>query len=224
MHDHGTDFDLERTLENHYRGIQRGEREHGLLLVSRLASNVIAERDKPPWQHVVSLDVYDPTVRPSPLFDHPMVLPLGIDYQTNPEVYRLGPEVQVGDHFVKALRFGVEHDCRALLALYFEPLLRSGASHLGIDISAPQRKRFDPDRFSSEILWLQDTSKPGLFSHAVESYFQPFFDQQRVVVLIRGDPVLPDVPWRDWEVSRAATVFVDDEAACRDYLDQLTAA
>jgi anti-sigma regulatory factor (Ser/Thr protein kinase) len=49
VHDQGTGFDLEGTLEDHYRGIERGEREHGLLLVSprSLRSRAEAVRSRP---------------------------------------------------------------------------------------------------------------------------------------------------------------------------------
>jgi hypothetical protein len=222
VHDHGEGFDLDHALESHYEAIGRGQREHGLLLVSRLATNLVAEPDDPPWSNVMSLDVYDPRLRESPLFDDPSVVPIGVDYQS-PEIYRLGDEVLVGDHFPQALEFAVNHDCKPLLELFFGELRRRDASHLGIELSVPTRETDSGDeheRVTSDLMWFGETAKSTLLSRALESYFAEFFSRGRVIVLLRGPALVPGFPWERWRAQYGVPMFADDDDAVREHLAQ----
>jgi anti-sigma regulatory factor (Ser/Thr protein kinase) len=223
VHDRGEGFNVQAAMTLHYEAIGRGQREHGLLLVSRLATNLVAEPGEPPWSNVVSLDVYDPRVRESPLFDDPSVIPIGVDYQS-PEVYRLGDEVLVGDHFPQALEFAIERDCKPLLDLFFGELRRRDASHLGIELSVPIRETEDGEqaheRVTSDLVWFGETAKSSLVSEALESYFAEVFSSGHVIVLLRGPALVPGFPWQRWVDQYRVRMFTKDDDV-REHLAEI---
>jgi anti-sigma regulatory factor (Ser/Thr protein kinase) len=199
-------------IDRYTERLLAGEREHGLVLVKRLASGV---HQKPPesWRTAnhVGYDLIEPQPRPSALTKNKQVGLIRIEY-TSPKVLWIGPEESYVkypystdslDRFFMAAQRG----WLPVLAPYFDPV--RDTSHLAIEV-------FGHDFPTQVGLFWRDV----LDSIAV--FFHDRMTRQRVVLLgqdvdnqLKGDA-------KDWAREHGLPWF-DSEAAAAAYLAAQTA-
>jgi anti-sigma regulatory factor (Ser/Thr protein kinase) len=201
-------------IEDHQQRLVQGDHEHGLLRVARLTDNLSTEppRDfSTDGRHGIWCEVFDPEPPPSVLFKYEVVAPVCVVYKDVSPIW-LGPEeAYTGNYFIETLSRAVERDWRPLLDLYFAPLLSSDARYLGLEVSGYIYTSLAP-RYTF----------PNLAA-ALEMYFQRFFEEKRVIVLIHDTdrPVYKEVKhWAQrWELE-----YFKSRSACRQRLEELEQA
>jgi anti-sigma regulatory factor (Ser/Thr protein kinase) len=188
-----------------------GEREHGLVLVARLASGF---HNKPPsWRTAnhVGCDLIEPQPRPSALTKNKRVGLIRVEF-TSPKVLWIGPEESYVkypssadslDRFFMAAQRG----WLPVLAPYFDPV--HDTSHLAIEVFG----RDFPTQVGS--FWIDVIDSVAVF-------FPDRFTQQRVVLLgpDAGYGLKHDA--KEWARKRGLPWF-DSEAAAAAYLAAQTA-
>jgi anti-sigma regulatory factor (Ser/Thr protein kinase) len=187
-----------------------GEREHGLLLVSRLASGFHETPRSWRTTNHVGCDVIEPQPRSSVLTKNKRVGLVRIEYST-PKVLWIGPEESYVryysanslDRFLSA----AERGWLPVLAPYFGPV--HGTSHLAVEVSGYDLPT-EVGSFWEEVL------------AAIAAFFPDRMTQQRVVLL---------APQADWSLRSQAEEWAqahelpwfDSEAAASSYLAAQTA-
>lgn len=193
-----------------------GEREHGLLLVSRLASGF---HSKPPasWRvaNHVGCDLIEAQPRSSALTKNKRVGLVRIDY-SSPKVLWIGPEESYvkygrypGDPLTSLERFllAAERGWLPVLAPYFDPVRRT--SYLAVGISGHDLPT-ERGSFMMQVL------------AAIVMFFPDRITRQRMVLLGQ------DAAWEvqdqveDW-AQRHGLPWFDTEAAASAYLAAQTA-
>lgn len=177
-------------LDRYTERLLAGEREHGLLLVERLASGFHGE---PPasWRTAnhVGCDLIEPQPRSSALTRNKRVGLVRIDY-SSPKVLWIGPEESyVRYYHASALdRFFLAAERRWLpvLAPYFGPV--QGTSHLAVELSGYDLST-EVEVFSEEVL------------AAIAVFFGDRIAEQRVVVLS---------PQADWSLKSRGERWAQD--------------
>jgi anti-sigma regulatory factor (Ser/Thr protein kinase) len=175
VYDSGPGINDGNIITNHERRLAQGEREHGLLRVARLADDLKLEpprKSSADTRHGIWCDVFDPEPPPSVLFKYGIVAPVCVVYEPSCPVWLGREESYTGDYFIEALVRAVENDWRPLLDLYFGSLFSSGARYLGVEVTG--------DIYTSDNL---PYTFPKLAA-ALEMYFEPYFKEKRVIVLI----------------------------------------
>jgi anti-sigma regulatory factor (Ser/Thr protein kinase) len=197
-------------LDRYTERLIAGEREHGLLLVSRLASRFHDELPAS-WRTAnhVGCDVLEPRPRSSALTRNKRVGLVRIEYES-PKVLWIGPEesyVRTGDFTSSMERFlrAEKGGWLPVLAPYFGPV--HGTSHLAVEISG------------SDVLTEVD---PGFWVRvlaAIAAFFPERITQQRVVLLgPQAEPMLRSkvegwaqkhgLPWFESEAAASAYLAV----------------
>jgi anti-sigma regulatory factor (Ser/Thr protein kinase) len=188
-----------------------GDREHGLLLVGRLASGF---HDEPPasWgtTHHVGCDLIEPQPRSSALTRNRRVGLVRIEYSL-PRVLWIGPEESYVQYH-NAFSFGqffeaAERGWLPVLAPYFDPV--QGTSHLAVEFSGHDISTESPPFYRRVLA-------------AITAFFPDRVAQQRVVLLSEdAGPMLRSAMER-WAQEHGLRWF-DSEAAASVYLAAQTA-
>jgi anti-sigma regulatory factor (Ser/Thr protein kinase) len=205
--------DLGIIADEERRLVEEGDREHGLLRIARLTDDLkLKSRQKSSTdkRRGIWCEVFDPEPPSSVLFKHEIVAPVCVVYEDASSIW-LGQESYTGDYLMETLVKAVKNDWRPLLDLYFAPLLSSGASYIGVEITGYVQLSTDlPYTFPS-------------IAAALEMYFGPYFKEKRVIVLIHDtdDLVYRDVKrWvRKWGIE-----YFESRKACRQRLRELEKA
>src|SRR5205823_2471737 len=122
--DEGTGFDFASTLARLEQELGRNDIEHGLLRASRLVSSVSQDSLSP---HTMALWKERAPNPESRAFTDSRVFPIVFDYAL--EAIRVGSNVHTFFQFTRYLERSDE-----FLALIFDPLLRSPAKLVGLEI------------------------------------------------------------------------------------------
>ena len=214
VYDSGPGINDLNIIENHQHRLVQGDREHGLLRVARLTDELKLEpprsssTDK---QHGIWCEVFDPEPPSSVLFKYEVVAPVCVVYEEASPIWLGREESYSGDYFIETLAKAVENDWRPLLDLYFAQLLSSGASYIGVEVSG--------------YVWLSDAlpyTFPSLAA-ALEMYFEPYFKEKRVIILVHDTDVKVFKDAKHW-ARRWGIEYFESRAACRQRLRQLQKA
>jgi anti-sigma regulatory factor (Ser/Thr protein kinase) len=200
-------------IEDHQQRLVQGDREHGLLRVARLTDNLSTEpprNSSTDGRHGIWCEVFNPEPPPSVLFKSDVVAPVCVVYEDENPIW-LGQEAYSGYYFLETLSKAVERNWHPLLDLYFAPLLSSGASYLGLEVTGSLYTSEQPSY-----------TFPNLAA-ALEMYFEQYFREKRVIVLIHDTdrPVYKDV--KHW-AQRWGLEYFKSRKACRRRLEELEQA
>jgi hypothetical protein len=157
-----------------------GQREHGLLRVSRLGRDLHTDTAPDPWTTTVRVDVSEIPDLSSMCAAYPTLQRFAVDHRDS-EVYWVGNRGYIGDQFLNGLKFAVEHDSVALLELFLGDI-RTDAAYLAVEVLGPPPRR----EVATDELWLGEVSKSDIFLNAVERFLEPYFSRRRVIVVISG--------------------------------------
>jgi anti-sigma regulatory factor (Ser/Thr protein kinase) len=177
----GPDFDFYRMVEVNIAKLESGDREHGLLRVSRLAGSVNSGDDS---FHVGSVhcEIYERERRDSVLRHSPAVLPICFEYGF-PWLLWVGEE-GYSEESLALLHYGGP----AVQSLFFAPLAARDAPWLGIEIVGNVfSSDISPAAFGIETpsaLRFPEVPDGGfeLVEPAIRSYFHSKFESRQVVV------------------------------------------
>ena len=211
VYDSGPGINDLSIIANHQRRLVQGDREHGLLRVARLTDDLKlkpSRRSSKDKRHGIWCEVFDPEPPPSILFKYEVVAPVCVVHEEASPIWLGREESYSGDYFIKTLVKAVENGWRPLLDLYFAPLLSSGASYIGVEVTGE--------------IYLSDElpyNFPSLAA-ALEMYFEPFFKEKRVIILVHDtdSTVYNDV--ERW-ARRCGIEYFKSRTACRQRLKQL---
>jgi anti-sigma regulatory factor (Ser/Thr protein kinase) len=198
-------------LDRYTERLLAGEREHGLLLVSRLASGF---HNKSPWvtTNHVGCDLIEPQPRSSALTKNKRVGLIRIEY-SSPKVLWIGPEESYvwysisGESTLDRFFWAAQNGWLPVLAPYFGPV--HDTSHLAVETSGHDFPTV-LGSFAEDVL------------AAIATFFPDRITQQRVV-LVRSS----DGGWSRYDMERVAREhglpWFDSEAAASVYLAAQTA-
>jgi anti-sigma regulatory factor (Ser/Thr protein kinase) len=214
VYDSGPGINDPSIIASQQHRLIEGEREHGLLRVARLTDDLKLgppRRSSTDKRHGIRCEVLNPEPPRSVLFKYEVVAPVCVVYEPSYPIWFGRKESYSGDYFFEALVKAVENDWHPLLDLYFAPLLSSGASYIGVEITGE--------------LWLS-YELPYTFpkvAAALEMYFEQYFKEKRVIVLVydTDTPVYRDV--KKW-AQRLGIEYFESRSACRQRLRQLEKA
>jgi anti-sigma regulatory factor (Ser/Thr protein kinase) len=197
-------------LNRYTERLLAGEREHGLLLVSRLASGFHDARPAS-WRTAnhVGCDVIEAQPRSSALTKNKRVGLVRIEY-ASPKVLWIGPEESYVYYGVNSLGLffrAAERGWLPVLARYFGPL--HGTSHLAVEVCGHDLST-EVEAFWEEVL------------DAVALFFPDRIARQRVVLLGPEADRMLRSEVEDWAREHGLPWF-DSEAAAAEYLAAQTA-
>lgn len=174
--DNGPGIDV-GVLDRYAQLLLAGEREHGLLLVSRLASDLYPRLEDLSWScaHHVGCNVIEPQPRPSILFKDDRVGLVRVQY-TSPKVLWIGRDdsyVQYDNALaIHRLFASASRRWLPVLALYFAPLEHT--SHLAVEVSGHDMSTEMNPVFLDRVFM------------SIEAFFPDRIIEKRVVVLTQA--------------------------------------
>jgi Histidine kinase-like ATPase domain len=176
----GNPFDLNSVIDTHIKQLDRGEREHGLLRVRRLSGAMGSDHDQARNSTSVYSEVYEVSPPKSVLRNSSVVAPIRYEYGTPPRFLWIGADAYTGAALNLLYRPGL-----AVQRLFFDPLAALNLPWLGIE-------------FTGHVFVTVDERDPVYIEPAVENYFRPIFQQQRVLVVAHHT---------DGRIARAASAW-----------------
>lgn len=197
----GPAFDLDKELDAGRRAYEHGDREHGLVKVERLTSNLYASEDVPSagWSGV-ECSVYDlppPNAGVFGEFSH--VEPICVEFEV-PKRWWLGADFYSGTGIDQAMRFALTEPATRLLDLYLGGLRVHEDGYLGISFSGnvlPSEVIAEPiEREVAHGLPRPRSGRP--IEAALEVYFHPLFEAKRVVMHAYETGFLPRSMLEEW--------------------------
>jgi anti-sigma regulatory factor (Ser/Thr protein kinase) len=218
----GEAFDLDAAVQEGLADLRRGEREHGLLKVSRLASHLRTSTDGAPTGTVaVECDVYDPPFLGSGLLEgHAGIAPIYLEFHL-PTRWRIGSEIYVARDLWRPFHFALREPAPQLLSLYLGGLRVPEGGYLAIEfVGRLVISEIGPPSLSAEV----DTSYPRPRSEdtvqaALEVHFNECFASQRVIMYGHEIGVIPTRVLEDWAALWNLPCFADP-GELRRFLDK----
>ena len=181
----GEAFDLDAALQGGLADFQRGEREHGLLKVLRLASHLRLSTERtPPGAVAVECDVYDPPSLGSGLLEgRESISPIYQEFDL-PKRWRIGPETYVSRDLWRPLNYALHEPAPELLRLYFGGLRVPADGYLGIEfVGRVVISELGPPSFSAEVDSIYPRPRSDdIVEAALEVQFNEWFARGRVVM------------------------------------------
>jgi anti-sigma regulatory factor (Ser/Thr protein kinase) len=193
----GRPFDLNRVIDTHVTQLGRGEREHGLLRVRRLSGAMGYHHDAARGFNSVYSEVYEVPRPSSVLYNSPVVAPIRYEHGTPPRFLWIGTDAYTGT----ALSLLARADF-AVQKLFFEPLAAFNHPWLGIE-------------FTGRVFVTVDEAEPVYIEPAIENYFRPMFQQQRVLVVAHRTDGNVTFAASEWAESHGLEFYDSEEALAR---------
>jgi len=193
----GRPFDLDKIIDTHVTQLGKGEREHGLLRVRRLSGAMGYHHDTAHNSTSVYSEVYEVGHPSSVLYSSSIVAPIRYENGTPPRFLWIGTDAYTGTALSLLARAG-----SAVQRLFFDPLAALNRPWLGIE-------------FTGQVFVTVDEHSPIYIEPAIENYFRPMFQQQRVLVVAHRTDYKVRRSAAEWATSHGLEFYDSEEALAR---------
>jgi anti-sigma regulatory factor (Ser/Thr protein kinase) len=197
----GEAFDLKAAVEAGLSELQRGEREHGLLKVTRLASGLrVTTENTPSGTVAVQCDIYEPRFLGSGLLEaNPRIKPIYQEFDV-PRRWRIGREIYLDRDLWRPLHYALRAPAPELLDLYLGGLRIPDDGYLAIEfVGRVVVSEIGLASLPAEV----DSSYPPTRSldpveAALEARFHKWFDERRVILHGHETNIVSNITLQGW--------------------------
>jgi len=190
-------FDVSALLEAGWQRYQAGDREHGLVRVTRLTGGIYPCSDTTSGWSGIGCDVYElPRLSSRELTDRPGVTTISLEYDVPARCW-LNDQVFTLNELNTVLAYALNEPAPRILDLYLGGLRPLADGYLGIQVTG----NVAPSEVSIEIWRLRQDpeakSTLPLFA-ALEQRFREFFEAGRVVMYVHEAGQVPTALLEAW--------------------------
>jgi anti-sigma regulatory factor (Ser/Thr protein kinase) len=219
----GPEFDLEKAVRKGWEDYQQGDREHGLVKVSRLASHLRLMTEGIS-AGVVGIEclVYDsPSIGSGILDELDGVTPVYLEFDL-PKRWRFGQEIYAGRDLETPLHLALEKPTPRLLDLYLGGLRVPPGGYLAIEfVGNVLPSEIGPQPLTGQVAGIYPQPRSEHVTEAaLEVQFNECFASQRVVMHAYETGSIPTDLLREW-ANLWEVPFFTEPGELKSFLSQL---